>query len=161
MSTSTLTSGYMAGAAMITGSFIFLIIWYVLAIIAFWKMFNKFGEPGWKSIIPFYNLYIVFKYTWRTSFFWILIAAICIAGLGSATTQMADGSSLSITGICVIAMLILTVVIDIMSSYKISKAFGHGIGYFFGILFLPNIFYLILGFGKSEYVGEPDTPSTR
>ena len=30
----------------------------VLEIIGGWKVFNKFGEPGWKAIIPFYNYYV-------------------------------------------------------------------------------------------------------
>lgn len=27
--------------------------WYVLLAIAYWKIFEKAGEPGWKALIPF------------------------------------------------------------------------------------------------------------
>lgn len=35
----------------------------VLGIVAMWKIFEKAGEPGWAAIIPFYNLYVLFKIT--------------------------------------------------------------------------------------------------
>ena len=36
---------------------------------------------------------------------------------------------------------------------KMAKAYGQGTGFGFGILFLKPIFYMILGFGDSEYIG--------
>lgn len=33
----------------------------ILVIVSLWKIFEKFGEPGWASIIPIYNLYILLK----------------------------------------------------------------------------------------------------
>ena len=53
---------YAAGGAIVGGMIttmmiVSLVIW-VLLIIAYWKMFTKAGEPGWKSIIPIYNRYI-------------------------------------------------------------------------------------------------------
>ena len=35
----------------------------------------------------------------------------------------------------------------------IAKSFGHGIGFALGLFFLAPIFWLILGFGSSRYVG--------
>ena len=40
--------------------FIWLLI-AIVAIIAYWKIFTKAGEAGWKSIIPFYNVYTLLK----------------------------------------------------------------------------------------------------
>lgn len=37
--------------------------WYVLLAIAYWKIFEKAGEPGWKALIPFYNTYSQYKFT--------------------------------------------------------------------------------------------------
>lgn len=42
---------------------------------------------------------------------------------------------------------------DIVQMHKLSKSFGHGIGYTLGLLFLPSIFMLILGFSDDRYVG--------
>ena len=33
-------------------------VWWLLQIIANWRIFTKAGEPGWKSIIPVYGDYI-------------------------------------------------------------------------------------------------------
>ena len=33
----------------------------ILDIVAYWKLFEKAGEPGWKSLIPFYNLFVITK----------------------------------------------------------------------------------------------------
>lgn len=38
--------------------------------------------------------------------------------------------------------------------HKLSKAFGHGIGFTLGLIFLSPIFMLILGFGNSQYIGK-------
>ena len=37
------------------------LVFYALMVIASWKIFEKAGEAGWKSIIPIYNVYILFK----------------------------------------------------------------------------------------------------
>jgi hypothetical protein len=37
--------------------------------------------------------------------------------------------------------------------FQLAKVFGKGTGFGFGLLLLPFIFYPILAFGKSEYVG--------
>ena len=37
-----------------------------LAIIAYWRIFVKAGEEGWKAIIPFYNAYTAMKLFWKT-----------------------------------------------------------------------------------------------
>lgn len=33
------------------------------------------------------------------------------------------------------------------------RAFGHGIGFAIGLMLIPVVFILILGYGKSEYKG--------
>ena len=33
----------------------------IIQVVAMWKLFNKAGEKGWKSIIPIYNCVILFK----------------------------------------------------------------------------------------------------
>ena len=32
---------------------------YVLLIIGMWKVFEKAGVAGWKSLIPFYNIFVL------------------------------------------------------------------------------------------------------
>ena len=46
----------------------------IILLVGMWKMYSKAGEPGWASIIPLYNLYVLFKITWakESSFFYYL-----------------------------------------------------------------------------------------
>ena len=37
---------------------LFSLIWYILVAISNYLLFEKAGYAGWKSLIPFYNLYI-------------------------------------------------------------------------------------------------------
>ncbi len=34
---------------------VFGVAWYILQVIAYWKIFTKAGKPGWHSIIPYLN----------------------------------------------------------------------------------------------------------
>ena len=114
--------------ALAAGGVVYLIVCLVilvLLIIAFWKIFEKAGEAGWKSIIPFYSTYLITKIACGNGWLFLLML---IPGVG-------------------------TLIWDILISIKLSKAFGHGIGFTLGLIFIPNIFYLILGFGSDQYIG--------
>ena len=123
--------------------------WYIIMIIANWKIFTKAGQPGWMSIIPFLNSFILFKISWNTLMFWVMLGS-CV--VGSVLTGLAgdQGGFLAILGIICTVVGLVIVIID---THKLSKSFGHGIGFTLGLLFLSPIFTLILGFGKSEYIG--------
>lgn len=96
----------------------------IFTIIAAWKMFEKANQKGWKSLIPFYNLYVEFE----------------IAGLNGWLFLL-------------LLVPIANIVIAIILADHLAKSFGRGIGYTLGLLFLPTIFQLILGFGNDKYVG--------
>lgn len=120
----------------------------VLQVVSIWFMYEKAGDRGWKAIIPFYGDYTMYKLTWNKSVFWIVLVIAVISGVFSAIGQ---SWAIWIAFVAAIAYM----VIYIISKYKIAKAFGHGIGYTLGLIFLGEIFYPIIGFGSSEYVG-PD-----
>ncbi len=131
-----------ASAAIIA---ILVILWYVLQVVAYWRIFTKAGEKGWKSIIPFYNTYIQYKLTWNTTWFWIYAVFVLIG-------VFLSGSS-GFVGFIASVSTIAAGVVSIMSSYKLSLAFGHGLGYAVGLIFAGPIFMLILGLGSSRYQG--------
>lgn len=141
--------------------FIFAIvgfIWYVLQVIAYWKIFAKAGEPGWKSIIPFYNTYTQFKITWKTSIFWLQL---CLTALCGGLNAVASKSDSFILGLILAVVAIAIIVISILQDFKLSVSYGHGIGFTLGLIFFDPIFKLILGFGDSEYIGPEGIPSNR
>jgi len=47
----------------------------------------------------------------------------------------------------------VNLVIAIIVTWDLSKAFGHGFGFFLGLVLLGWLFYIILGWGGSKYVG--------
>ncbi|MFM7617123.1 MAG: DUF5684 domain-containing protein [Actinomycetes bacterium] len=108
-------------------SLIIMLAIAVIAIVAHWKIFTKAGQKGWTSIIPILNLVVLMKIVKRP-LWWVVLMLIPIVNI----------------------VILVIVLLDL------AKAFGHGVGFALGLIFLGFIFSLILGFGKSTYQLEPD-----
>ncbi len=100
------------------------LIWVIIAIIGYWKMFTKAGEAGWKSIIPIWNTLVWLKIIGRP-WWWILLFLIPV----------------------------VNVVILVICAYDTALSYGHGFGFTLGLVFLQSLFLVILGWGDSKYVG--------
>ena len=112
---------------MSAGMTIFSLLLSALAIASLWVLFTKAGEPGWAAIVPFYNLYVLFKITWGNGIMFLLLL-----------------------------IPIANFVIMIMTYVKLAKAFGKGGGWACGLIFLGIIFLPIMAFSKDiVYVGVP------
>ena len=103
----------------------------VLTIVGLWKMFNKAGQPGWPSLIPFYNTYKLCEITMGNPWYWLRLLVFFIPVVGWIAGfyflyQMGKATALS---------------------------FGKTEGWAFGYAFLSGIFYCITGFDSSEYYG--------
>ncbi len=106
---------------------IFGLLFAVVTVIAMWKVFQKAGEEGWAAIVPYYNLYVLYKITWGNGWFFLLLL-----------------------------IPFANFVIGIITLVKLAKAFGKGGGFACGLIFLNFIFMLILAFSKDiQYVGVP------
>ena len=126
---------------------IFALVWWILQIIANWNIFTKAGEAGWKSLIPIYGDYISYKIAWQTSYFWLsFILGIVASYVSSANLN----ESMFLTVIATLLRIVIAV-INIIYCVKLSKAFGHGIGFAIGLILLQPIFLLILGFGSDQH----------
>ncbi|MDE6902713.1 MAG: hypothetical protein K2P22_08225 [Lachnospiraceae bacterium] len=129
---------------------VFVITWYVFQVVAYWKIFNKFGEPGWKAIIPVYNVYVLYKATWSVKMFVVSIILAALTGLRTVGVGTAvEAVFPMIASIAAFALALL----DSICKYYLAKAFGRGTGFAVGLLLMGPIFKLILGFGSSEYIG--------
>jgi len=131
--------GFLGGAIASIG--IFALIFYILMIIAYWKIFTKAGEKGWKSIIPIYNIYVFCRIIGIS--FWVYILGIPIV----------IGILLSVapSRIVTIASGIYSLFLLIYIAIKLGDAFKKSILFKIGLIILPNIFLLILAFGGSKY----------
>lgn len=105
---------------------IFSVIVTIIKIISYWKMFKKAGKPGWTSIIPIYNIVVLYKIA-KINPFLLILYIIPIVNF--------------------MAIIVLWALINI----NIAKVFGKSAVYTLGLLFLPMVFYPILAFGKSKY----------
>ncbi len=98
-----------------------VLVW-LLTVAGMWTVFTKAGQPGWAALIPIYNLYILFKIAGKSGW-WLLLLLIPLVNL-----------------------FVLFVVTS-----TVAANFGKGLLYTLGMMFLPFIFYPILGFGSSTY----------
>jgi len=98
----------------------------VLTLMGMWRVYQKADQPGWACIVPFYNVYILLKITGKPGW-WLLLYLIPL----------------------------VNIVIAIIVMISLARSFDKDGGFAVGLIFLPFIFYPILGLGKAEYIG-PD-----
>ncbi|MCA9308943.1 hypothetical protein KC973_01055 [Candidatus Saccharibacteria bacterium] len=97
----------------------------VAAIVGMWKMFEKAEEEGWKSLIPLYNTYTLFRIAGRNGW-----------------------------GFLLLLVPFVNVVVLLMVSIDLAKHFGKSTGFGVVGLWIFNVIgYMILGFGDAKYVG--------
>lgn len=107
----------MLATAMVTMSVMILAL-YVITVIAYWQIFKKAGEKGWKSLIPLYNSYIMYKISWKTSMFWIMLILDIVYAVLACINVYAQNGILSFLSF---AIYIAVFVIAIISMHKLSK----------------------------------------
>ena len=103
------------------GLLIYLVI-VVVIIAGMWKMFKKANQPGWGALIPIYNFILLLKVAGKPVW-WIILMLIPL----------------------------VNIVISIMVYAAVAKNFGRGVGFTLGLIFLPFVFFPILGFGEARY----------
>ena len=144
------------GATMGIALIVCAIAWYVLQVVAYWKIFTKAGKPGWHSIIPLLNSWDVMDLSWSRNMAWINLAMyIAIAILSSVTGMRSSNYEVQVNFATILTsvLALIFLVIQVIDQFKLAKAFGKGTGFGFGLLLLNPIFKLILGFGDAKYQG--------
>lgn len=108
-----------------TGLLIVYFIVLIVMVAAGWKVFEKAGKPGWAFIIPIYNLVILLEIIDKPTW-WIIMFLIPLVNL----------------------------VFSILAYTALAEKFGKGAGFGIGLVFLPFIFFPMLGFGDAQYQGD-------
>lgn len=98
---------------------------YVLLIIGMWRIFEKAGVAGWKSLIPFYNIYVLITKIINKPWWWFLL----------------------------IFIPVVNVIVAFLINLALARVFGKGFLFGVGLSFLGFIFYPVLGFGDIAYQG--------
>lgn len=122
-----------------------LLVVLVLYILAYWMIFRKAGEAGWKSLIPIYSTYTEYKLFWNDRMFvlWIIMALTAMA------FRFVSGPGVLVAQVAYLGVSVM----HILVSVKMSSSFGHGVGFALGLIFLTPIFLLILALDSSVYIG--------
>ncbi|MBL0316834.1 MAG: signal peptidase I [Flavobacteriales bacterium] len=116
---------------------ILLLAFLIFMIAAIWKTFEKAGQPGWAALIPIYNVYIMTVIAKKPGW-WTVLMLIPYIGL----------------------------IWQIWVTNLIAKNFGKTEGFTIGLIFLPFVFWPILGFGDAQYdgsqsIGTLDDPNAK
>jgi hypothetical protein len=96
----------------------------LLTLIGIWALFIKAGKPGWWAIIPFVNSFVLCKVGGKPGWWFILFA-----------------------------IPVVNLVFIVLVYRGVARNFGKGVGFTVGLIFLPFIFFMILGFGQARFNG--------
>jgi hypothetical protein len=102
---------------------LYLLAVVFLCIVPMWKIFTKAGQPGWACLVPIYNLIVLLQVV-RKPLWWIVM---------------------------ILIVPIANIIFLILTFNELSKAFGKDAGFTVGLIFLPIIFFPILGYGSAQY----------
>jgi len=128
---------------------IVFLITFIINKVGDYLVFKKVGEAPHKCFIPCYSEYMSYNYAGIPLVYflmWILPIAYLI--ISSVLQQNNNNDALNIVSI---VYSVIVLFIYAYKCYRISKRFGHGIGWTIGLFFLWPFFKLALGMGKSQY----------
>ena len=94
----------------------------IFMIVAWWRVFSKAGQPGWAIFIPIYNIIVLLRVAGKP-WWWLFLLLIPF----------------------------VNIVVYIFIYSGIATNFGKGAGFTLGLIFLPYIFFPILGYGGAVY----------
>lgn len=106
------------------------VIVLVLMFVSMWKIYTKANKPGWSSLIPIYNIVVWLEIVQRP-IWWIFLMFIPF----------------------------VNIIISVIVTHDLSRAFGREVGTTLGLLFFPMIFFPILAFGSATYIS-PNEPTS-
>ncbi len=130
---------------------IFIVVYiFLLPFIASWKLFKKVGIPGYKSLIPIYNDYLILKISGMSGL-WVIVVYLTTI-IGFIIDYYKDNLPLYIYPIFLI-IFIINFIFTILRAIKLSKAFDKGKIFMIFMFFFPRICEIVLGMGRSKYVG--------
>ncbi|HNW75656.1 MAG TPA: signal peptidase I [Bacteroidales bacterium] len=113
---------------------IITILFMLLTIAGMWGVFVKAGEPGWKILIPFYNLYVWLQII-RKPLWWYIFLLVPFINV----------------------FVILLMIVEVLKCFRKTSLLAQALGVLFPFFYLPW-----LGFGpKEKYTDPKDIPAIR
>ncbi len=130
----------------------------VLMLVSMWRIYVKMGVPGWKSIVPFYSLWVLIDRLGKPkSWFWVyLIDSTVYMVLYSGWMLMMYGLYVNpvmavLLWPLMIASASVMLIYQVLICHALSKAFGFEAGFTVGLILLPVVILPILAFGDRPF----------
>lgn len=117
---------------------------YVIFSIAQSKILKKAGLPGWMGFVPYLSTVKLFDICWKVKYGLITLIILTFSSF----------FSFLFFGIPTAIMNVYSVVLYVNMCLRLAKSFGKSGGFAAGLIILPFVFLMILGFDKSEYLGK-------
>lgn len=141
------------------GTLFWAVVFMAFYYVVMWQLFKKMGEKPWKSLIPVYSKYIIFKKVWQGEKFMLYLIPLIIqvAAQGMFSYFIMTGSApedLALLNILMYIGSIAAFLVEAILSRYVAAAFGQEYAFSFGLLLLPIVFYPMLAFGKAQYIGD-------
>jgi hypothetical protein len=112
-----------------------------------WMTFRKMGEPGWKAIVPFCDVYTMLGRVWKRDVFWWLVGGeVALVACEAAAFSLPRGSGLRVVAFAV--GVVLLCVVGVMYA-RLARGFGKPTAFGLGLLLFPVVFFPVLGFGRA------------
>ena len=109
---------------LLTSIYSYAVLFSIVYLVSMWRIYKKAGQPGWATIVPFYNIIVLLRIISKPSWWLILLI---IPGIN--------------------------IVIYVWMVNLLAKKFERNIGFTFGLIFLGLIFYPLLAFKEYMYKG--------
>jgi len=98
-----------------------LVLFLLIMFEAQWKIFKKAGKPGWAAFVPIYNTFVMLEIVDKPAWWFLLL---CIP--------------------------LVNIIFAIQVVNLLARRFGKETEFTFGLIFLPFIFYPLLGLSEEE-----------
>ncbi len=121
----------------------------LLLLVSEWRVLEKAGEKGWKTLIPFYNIYVS-HHVMGMAHIWFILEIIVwpIELLLEILDPVPDWLEIGFG----IPTAIITIISMIVHANCMGKCFGKSRLYRLGLLLLPEVCLPMIAFGKSKYI---------
>ena len=111
----------------------------IFAIVCNCKIYKKMGAPAWAAIVPYYSTWVMYEKIWCNTTMPIIVLAL------SLIPAFVD------LGVLEAGMSLATVVLALITNWKMYKYFGKGTGFCILAIFFPIITLPIIAFGSAEF----------
>lgn len=123
-----------------------MFLWMALTATGMWKVYRKIGLPGWAAIIPVYRSAVLSKFLFKREVFGILPGLIVLCGFAPFILGLSDSVAFMPA---VILGIPLCFIWHAISKHKLATLFGRSLLFTLGLVFLPPVFAMLLGFGTA------------